>query len=133
MALNKVNYINNSTVIGANNLNDIQNAILGATMYSDCSTEAATQTKSLTPKCPSQITYGDKITVLFINGNSHSEPYLKIDNLSTLPVIDSDVNWSEMTVVEFTRKSLNGSGWVVTGRSDLSNVATLTYTVVSTF
>jgi len=71
---------------------------IGLQYYGFCSTSASTQDKEVDIIGFSDSSYNDPIViyVMFANENTHSEPYLNVNDTTSFPImkVDGDGTWS---------------------------------------
>ena len=133
MALTKVTYVDNQTVIEASNLNAIQNELIRAAAYGACSTAAATAAKTVAVS-GFVLETGAKVSVKFTYANTASSPTLNVNSTGAKSIMRNGTtnaasgDWKAGEVVDFV---YDGSYWQMVGKA--GNVANLSYTVISEF
>ena len=140
MALNKRMYVDRDTdiPITAENLNDIQDEIIGTTSYAVCSTAATTAAKTA-DITNFVLAEGRTVKIKFANANTAANPTLNVNGTGAKPIMqygttragtDVFTSWSAGAVVTLV---YDGTNWVMSEKAPIGNVGGLTYTVVSTW
>lgn len=144
MALDKVVYQNGVTIIGADNLNAIQDEIIRTAAYGSCTTAAGTAAKvaglvgTAFGGPAFSLAKGAKVSVYFTNSNTANNPTLNVENTgaktirlygSTNAGTTEATSWKAGELVDFV---YDGTYWRIVGKP-IGNVANLNYTVVSEF